>query len=156
MQTIPILVTINKVSCLKIHNRKRIEQQIAARHLLSFATMNIPSTPVTATGSPAAGGLVEVIAPLELQEGYPLQVLENGQTATVLVPAGGVKEGQVFQAPTTPNMATVTQDGAGNEHFIPSGKWRDGLCDCFKFGCCNAMFCLGFCCSPGTYCICYV
>jgi len=117
--------------------------------------MNTPSTPVTATGSPAAGGLVEVIAPLELQEGYPLQVLVNGQMATVLVPAGGVKEGQVFQAPTTkevaPNMATVTQDGAPNDHFIPTGKWRDGICDCFKFGCCHAMCCLGLWFEPGTY-----
>ena len=81
---------------------------------------------------------VQVVAPMDLQEGYQLQVEINGQTQTVTVPAGGVKEGQSFQAAPMgggAGAAVPTKDGA--VHVIPSGKWRDGLCECCTFGCCQ-------------------
>jgi Cys-rich protein (TIGR01571 family) len=45
----------------------------------------------------------------------------------------------------TPNAVGVQ----GTAHVIPTEKWRDGLCDCFTFGCCHAMCCLGCWCLPG-------
>lgn len=91
---------------------------------------------VTATQvTPVPGGTVEVTAPMDLQEGYTLQVSVNGQVQSVRVPPGGVKEGDSFQA--------EPMDG-GNAHLIPHGQWRDGCCDCFTFGCCHSMCCLGY------------
>lgn len=86
---------------------------------------------------------VQVVAPMDLQEGYQMQVNVNGQIQSVTVPAGGVKEGESFQAQS---MATTSAGGV--VHVIPSGKWRDGLCDCCQFGCCHAMCCFGLWCQP--------
>jgi len=86
--------------------------------------------------TPANSGSVELIAPSDLQEGYNLQVTLNGSNATVTVPLGGVKEGQSFTA--------VVQEPGGVVHNIPSGKWRDGLCDCCANGFCQAMCWLAF------------
>jgi Cys-rich protein (TIGR01571 family) len=36
--------------------------------------------------------------------------------------------------------------GGGGGHSIPTGRWRDELCDCCNLGCCHAVFCLGFWC----------
>lgn len=44
--------------------------------------------------------------------------------------------------------AGVGEGQAGASHFIPSENWRDGICDCFTFGCCHAMCCLGCWCQP--------
>jgi len=90
--------------------------------------------------TPVQGGTVEVTAPADLQEGYVLSVNVGGNVRSVMVPEGGVKEGQIFQAGPT--------DANGSAHFIPTGNWRDGLCDCCKFGCCHAMFCMGWFCEP--------
>lgn len=86
------------------------------------------------------GSSVQVTAPSDLQEGYKLQVSVNGKDQEVTVPAGGVKEGQSF-------TAQVQEQAAGDEkiHNIPTGQWRDGLCDCLKHGCCHAMCWLGCC-----------
>jgi Cys-rich protein (TIGR01571 family) len=35
--------------------------------------------------------------------------------------------------------------GGGYSHNIPTGHWRDGLCECCAFGCCHPVFCLGYC-----------
>ena len=94
--------------------------------------------PVAGTSITTMNGAsyVQVVAPMDLQEGYQLQVEVNGQIQTVTVPAGGVKEGQSFQAAPGGGAAGVsTKDG--ELHVIPQGQWRDGLCDCCKFGCCQ-------------------
>jgi Cys-rich protein (TIGR01571 family) len=44
----------------------------------------------------------------------------------------------ISSAPTTGNN--------NNPHNIPVGKWRDGLCDCFIFGCCHPHCCLAYFC----------
>ena len=93
--------------------------------------------------TPVAGHLVEVVAPMALSGGYRLPVQVNGLRKVVLVPAGGVKEGQTFQAQPF--------DDDGVAHHIPVGRWRDGLCDCLTHGCCHAMCCLGFWCEPSKY-----
>jgi Cys-rich protein (TIGR01571 family) len=56
-----------------------------------------------------------------------------------------VKEGQQF-------VADVIRHGGGTAaasgHRIPTGKWRDGCCDCFANGICHPMFWLAWCCRP--------
>ncbi|CAB9498421.1 expressed unknown protein [Seminavis robusta] len=90
--------------------------------------------------TPVAGSTVEVVAPMDLQEGYQLQVQVNGVRKSVNVPSGGVKQGESFQAqPYDDNAPT---------HHIPVGQWRDNICDCLKFGCCHPMCCMGYWCEP--------
>jgi hypothetical protein len=91
--------------------------------------------------TPVPGGTVEVVAPMDLREGYELQVQVNGERKCVLIPPGGVLEGQSFQAQPFSDSSLV--------HQIPVGRWRDGLCDCLRFGCCHAVCCLGFWWEPG-------
>lgn len=88
--------------------------------------------------TPVEGGTVEVTAPADLQAGYVLSVNVGGSVRSVTVPEGGVKEGQVFQA----------EPAEGGGHFVPTGNWRDGLCDCCKFGCCHPLLCMGWCFEP--------
>ena len=119
----------------------------AAPHSIEKEDINSQSQQATMMEQPVQGtsittmngaNYVQVVAPMDLQEGYQLQVEINGQTQTVTVPAGGVKEGQSFQAAPMgggAGAAVPTKDGA--VHVIPSGKWRDGLCECCTFGCCQ-------------------
>jgi Cys-rich protein (TIGR01571 family) len=89
---------------------------------------------------------VDVIAPTNMAEGYRFNVDSGGRTLQVAVPAGGVSAGQRFAA------IILSDGGAGhndqtNPHNIPTGRWRDDLCDCCKFGCCHAQCCLSYWCS---------
>lgn len=101
----------------------------------------------------AATALISVVAPATLPEGYlmDVQVDGRGQTFSVKVPPGGVEEGQSFQ---------VTIEGRSSEDAfqnavsvaiprvsVPVGAWRDGMCDCFRFGCCHPAFWNAFCCT---------
>lgn len=101
--------------------------------------------------------MVDVVAPATLAEGYQFQAISNGMPFTVTVPLGGVKEGQTFSVPFSPMdqkvvMAESTPmvggiaDGGDDLDAMPHGTWKDGLCDCFRFGIChpslcNAIFC---------------
>jgi len=116
-------------------------------HHTSISSLTMTDTaPMITTGvaigkevTYVTGSMVEVTAPADLQEGYVLPVNVHGSASTVTVPAGGVKEGESFQAQPT---------SEGVQHFIPTGNWRDGLCDWCKFGCCHAMCWLGWCFEP--------
>ncbi|EJK67797.1 hypothetical protein THAOC_11124, partial [Thalassiosira oceanica] len=76
--------------------------------------------------------MVEVVAPSDLSEGYVFDAVENGQTFSVTVPVGGVSRGQTFSAPFVPWR---TRSDASSAYVAPMFRWKDGLCDCFKFGC---------------------
>mmetsp|Transcript_17653 Transcript_17653/g.29991 ORF Transcript_17653/g.29991 Transcript_17653/m.29991 type:complete len:234 (-) Transcript_17653:271-972(-) len=89
--------------------------------------------------------VVQVTAPSDLMEGYILQVTQGGETVSVRVPVGGVKEGQSF-------LGEVVEPGSGGGGAPappagPEGKWKDGICDCCARGCCHPACCLGFWCS---------
>jgi Cys-rich protein (TIGR01571 family) len=46
-------------------------------------------------------------------------------------------------------VADVIRQGDKNDgHRIPTGKWRDGLCDCFAHGICHPMLWLACLCRP--------
>jgi len=76
--------------------------------------------------------MVEVTAPATLKEGYTFQAAYDGQLFVVIVPAGGVTEGQVFKTLHTPGVSSSA----------PNGRWVDGLCNC----CSNFPSCLMACC----------
>jgi len=115
------------------------------------------------TSIPAATGqaLLSVVAPATLPEGYTMdvQVGGRGQLYTVKVPPGGVEEGQTFEvkiegrATSSNNAAGVAEEDLNRavalpRVSVPVGSWRDGLCDCCRFGCCHPVFWNAFCCSP--------
>lgn len=105
---------------------------------------------------------VQVIAPTTLEAGYTFDAMYEGVTFSVIVPPGGVSKGQRFIVPFTPpttNAIAVAvpassdagsgsddhkqqqfHTGGGAHHGIPTGIWRDGLCDCCTFGPCHPHF----------------
>lgn len=108
---------------------------------------------------------VQVIAPATLSAGYTFDAQYEGDTFTVTVPDGGVVKGQRFIVPFTPLTETTNVETAAlvplnsphnnnrrlhrggiGDDGIPTGVWRDSLCDCCRFGPChpsllNAWFC---------------
>lgn len=85
---------------------------------------------------------VEVAAPSNLPEGYVFDVTVGGRTLKATVPVGGIEAGQKFSVPLTENTILPATQRAN----IPVGRWRDGLCECFKHGCCHAWCCLVYWC----------
>ena len=99
-----------------------------------------PEVPVT-TPTP---NTVDVIAPTNMAGGYQFNVDAGGRLLRVAVPAGGVQAGQRFGAIILQQGGAGTGSPQDDPHMIPRGHWRDGLCDCCKFGCCHAQCCLAF------------
>jgi Cys-rich protein (TIGR01571 family) len=102
---------------------------------------SLPMVTGVAVPSPTT---LEVIAPSALPGGYHLNVDLDGRHVVVLVPEGGVKEGQMFKA----TVLNSEVDGVAKGHSIPTGRWRDDLCDCLKLGVCHAQCWLAWCCPP--------
>jgi Cys-rich protein (TIGR01571 family) len=77
-----------------------------------------------------------------------------------LQPKTGVQKGDLFHAEVVRKIdvksdkavAAMVMDPSvgvpGNLHDVPTGRWRDGLCDCCIHGCCHALCCLAFWCRP--------
>mmetsp|Transcript_23691 Transcript_23691/g.65769 ORF Transcript_23691/g.65769 Transcript_23691/m.65769 type:complete len:252 (+) Transcript_23691:241-996(+) len=81
--------------------------------------------------------MVSVTAPSTLPEGYTFEAYLNDDKSrpfTCEVPRGGVVEGQTFY---TPLPATA----GGDRLQAPTGRWKDGLCDCFSLGICHPSLC---------------
>lgn len=110
-----------------------------------------------ATASPAPAN-VQVIAPATLEAGYTFDAMYEGVTFAVTVPSGGVSKGQRFIVPFTPPLtdaiavaiptssySTSAEGSKQQQHGIPTGIWRDGLCDCFRFGPFHPQFILSWC-----------
>lgn len=122
------------------------------------------------TASPAPTN-VQVIAPATLEAGYTFDAMYEGVTFTVVVPDGGVNKGQRFIVPFTPpaiNVVAVaipaeeskTNQGSSSSNSkqeqprsragsgIPTGIWRDGLCDFCRFGPFHPNFLMSLCFRP--------
>mmetsp|Transcript_36848 Transcript_36848/g.88879 ORF Transcript_36848/g.88879 Transcript_36848/m.88879 type:complete len:345 (+) Transcript_36848:195-1229(+) len=112
------------------------------------------ATTAAASASPAPTN-VQVIAPATLDAGYTFDAMYEGATFTVVVPDGGVIKGQRFIVPfAPPPAAAVITDAVAvavpagrvgdkpqsGRSGIPTGIWRDGLCDCCRFGPCHPHF----------------
>ena len=112
--------------------------------------------------------VVRVVAPSNLNEGYVFQVTtSDGRFVSVKAPAGGVEEGQVFdanvldvEAPPVAEAVAVAAEPeaevdlsmqdpvpsatAEPEFTVPTGAWRHGLFSCFD-ACSSGNFWMPFC-----------
>lgn len=99
--------------------------------------------------------MAQVVAPATLDAGYTFEVTCEGKTFNVTVPEGGVEEGQAFMVPMPEEQAPTVTSGSlpGNsatttskqsDFAVPTGKFRDGLCDCFNYGLCHPFLCMAF------------
>mmetsp|Transcript_14717 Transcript_14717/g.27948 ORF Transcript_14717/g.27948 Transcript_14717/m.27948 type:complete len:345 (-) Transcript_14717:177-1211(-) len=91
---------------------------------------------------------VELVSPANLPAGYQF-VARVGEEQVVVEVFKPVVTGQRFQAMvvrknTKSKRKLLAQPG----HFIPYGRWRDGLMNLFRFGVCHPVFCLACWCSP--------
>jgi len=86
---------------------------------------------------------VQIVAPSTLAGGYTFETDVNGQTMTVQVPKEGVVEGQTFTA----TVVSVSPKSYALSDNAPTGKWRDGLCGCCKYGPLHPLFLMA-CCFP--------
>lgn len=112
---------------------------------MSYSTATVESAESLPVATPRAE-MVEVEAPGTLNAGYTFQATYNGVVFPVTVPPGGVQEGQKIIVPFTNQGTTSELTPLAAIDTAPRGHWKDGLCDCFKFGCChpalwNAFFC---------------
>lgn len=87
--------------------------------------------------------MIEIVAPATLMEGYRLDTQVGDQVMTIVVPPGGVEKGQTFSVPMiTPQGNRLAAAASGVQKMnIPVGHWKDGLCDCLRYGCCHASVC---------------
>jgi hypothetical protein len=96
-----------------------------------------------------------IVAPSTLAEGYTFSANVDGIDFTVIVPKGGVTEGQHFEVPypakSTPVAMTMTGGAPPATPSDPNpaitGRWRNDLCTCFDV-CGSGMFWQAFCCTP--------
>lgn len=79
---------------------------------------------------------VQVLAPCDLGPGYHLNVDAVDRPLVVEVPQGGVTQGQSFQGIVISDRSQqeTCQPTKEKNNHVPIGAWRDGICDCFKFG----------------------
>mmetsp|Transcript_22604 Transcript_22604/g.33186 ORF Transcript_22604/g.33186 Transcript_22604/m.33186 type:complete len:249 (+) Transcript_22604:100-846(+) len=87
--------------------------------------------------------MIHVIAPATMPEGYVFEAEvgnDSDRKFTVEVPAGGVKEGDLFLVPLPDNIDTPRLK-------IPTGNWKDGLCSFFSHGICHAHLCCSIFCT---------
>mmetsp|Transcript_7454 Transcript_7454/g.16905 ORF Transcript_7454/g.16905 Transcript_7454/m.16905 type:complete len:353 (+) Transcript_7454:207-1265(+) len=128
-------------------------------------TVKDPNYGATASLAPTN---VQVIAPATLEAGYTFDAMYEGVTFTVVVPSGGVSKGQRFIVPFTPPVTdavavaipassdSTSANGSSSKqqhshsggHGIPTGIWRDGLCDCCRFGPFHPHFICSWCFRP--------
>lgn len=111
------------------------QSQNAANYNAESNGNNELSLPVP---TPAATILLEVIAPETLPEGYKFNVTVSGSNniVAVTVPEGGVIAGQRFTTRVENlNDSNKSSDNSNQgERMNIYGKWKDGVCDCFKHG----------------------
>ena len=77
--------------------------------------------------------LVDVVAPVDLPDGYTFEARMGEKRFMATVPPGGVMQGQTFQCP----MKEVEK----TEFAIPERRWKDGMCDFLSEGVCHPFLC---------------
>jgi Cys-rich protein (TIGR01571 family) len=81
--------------------------------------------------------MVEITAPVTMQEGYKFNAIYDGVVFPVIVPAGGVVKDQVIIVPFNPSAA-------GSSGV--AGAWKDDFMDCTRFGIFHPSFIMACCC----------
>lgn len=74
--------------------------------------------------------MIRVTAPASLPGGYTFEANTSNGTLTVTVPPGGVDAGEIFLVPEPDSSFTKNQQRID----APTGRWKDGLFDCFTYG----------------------
>jgi hypothetical protein len=87
--------------------------------------------------------MVDVVAPADLPGGYHFEAEIEGRRFLATVPAGGVQKGETFSC----YMRDLEKVGSD----IPVGRWRDGLFDCCRIGCCHPVIWNGLLCPLGKF-----
>lgn len=108
---------------------------------------------------PQSPRFVRVVAPATLEAGFTFEAAVDDTTFVVVVPEGGVKEGEEFEVPfpeeITPGGIDIPDDEEvkallHDEHGVPKGSWRNRL-----FSCCDvstqATFWMSCFCVPILY-----
>jgi len=104
---------------------------------------------------------VRVVAPATLAEGYSFEATVDGKVFVVMVPEGGVKEGQEFEVPYPVDEKLTMEESEDEvdeegeevsvskavEDGVPRGRWRTTLCSCCDVVT-QATFWMSFLCSP--------
>jgi len=99
----------------------------------------------------------QLVAPSNLEEGYVLDVVLDGKNCNVIVPPGGVQEGETFQGQvvdddkTVKPAAPVVSRSNDMVRVVRDVKWRDNQCDFCQLGCCRPMCLLAWCCPWCMY-----
>jgi Cys-rich protein (TIGR01571 family) len=105
--------------------------------------------PVETTVETGAVQTIQVVAPSDMNGGFEFFVdAGDNMSYKVRVPDEGVKSGQQFHAIISSDPIVKSKTA----HYIPTGSWRDGICDCCSLGCGHPVFCLTcwcMCCSLG-------
>jgi len=91
--------------------------------------------------------MFHVKAPATLPEGYKLDVQVRRKTFTVTIPPGGVQEGQTFHVPLPGGKNLDNTEVAIARVSVPTGNWRDGLCDFCVQGICHPLLWNSICCN---------
>lgn len=112
----------------------------------AIAVAILPDQEASEKVSPEVNPCLEVEAPATLPEGYTFDAQFDGATFPVTVPAGGVQQGQKFVVPYPAAARESAAAPAPPRSSIPVGRWKDGLCDCCRFGCCHPACCNAFWC----------
>lgn len=95
---------------------------------------------------------VLVVAPATLDAGFTFEATYENNSFVVVVPEGGVKEGQEFEVPYPDLGLTIPDDDEvqkllHDSHGVPKGGWRTSLCSCCDV-CTQATFWMAFFCAP--------
>lgn len=78
--------------------------------------------------------MVDIMAPESMPEGYKFSASYDGIVFHAIVPAGGVKKGQVFKVPFNAEVP------------LTIGRWKDDLFACTRFGIFHPSFVYAWCC----------
>jgi len=81
--------------------------------------------------------MITVSSPLDLPEGYTFFASYQRAMFPVTVPVGGVKRGQLLEISS--QQLYVADNSV-------SGRWKDDLSDCSRFGCCHPSNLNSWCC----------
>ncbi|KAI2512350.1 PLAC8 family [Fragilaria crotonensis] len=78
---------------------------------------------------------VLVVAPASLEAGFTFEATYENKSFVVVVPDGGVKEGQEFQVPYPETVIDIPDDDEvqrllHDDFGVPKGAWRASLCSC--------------------------
>lgn len=103
---------------------------------------------------------IRVAAPATLDAGFTFEATIENKSFLVVVPKGGVKEGQEFEVPY-PDMQTSSidinpdndqeiQQQIQDNYGVPKGAWRNSLCSCCDVST-QATFWMSFFCTPIVY-----